>query len=235
MLVAAAFLLLQEAAVFYTLDTWKNEEGAGSRRGDGKQPIAEGRMVMRVIPLDNESQLKQLEPRDAAEMFRLIDSNRAYLRQWLPWVDYNVSVEDTAGFIAMKMEQHNNNQGTHYGIWHQGRLAGTLGVHRIDWFNKNTALGYWLAAPFQGRGLMTKAVAVYMDRLVFGSWGLERLAIQAATGNVRSRAIPERLGFQLEGVLRHIEFLNGRFVDHAVYSMLRSEWQARRKQWAKWI
>ena len=188
---------------------------------------------MRVIPMDRESQLKQLEPGDAVEMFWLIDTNRAYLRQWLPWLDYNVSVEDTAGFISMTMEQHNNNQGTHYGIWHRGRLAGTLGVHKIDWLNRNTTLGYWLAAPFQGRGLMTKAVTVYMDRLIFGSWGLERLTIQAATGNARSRAIPERLGFQLEGVLRRNEFLYDHFVDHAVYSMLRSEWQARRKETAK--
>lgn len=179
---------------------------------------------MRVLPMTEDSFLKQLEPGDASEMFWLIDTNRAYLRQWLPWLDYNTKVEDSAQFIAMTIDQHNNNQGTHYGIWYKGRLAGTLGVHNIDWINKKTSLGYWLGSQFQGRGLMTQAVVTYMDRLIFGSWKLERLTIQAATGNARSRAIPERLGFQLEGVMRRNEFLYDHYVDHAVYSMLRSEW-----------
>ncbi|TGV06666.1 N-acetyltransferase, partial [Mesorhizobium sp. M00.F.Ca.ET.186.01.1.1] len=56
---------------------------------------------------------------------------------------------------------------------------------------------------------------------------LEKITIQAATGNAKSRAIPERLGFQLEGILRRNEFLYDHFVDHAVYSMLKEEWQER--------
>lgn len=180
---------------------------------------------MRVIPMTEESYLKQLEPSDAQEMFWLTDTNRQYLREWLPWLDYTRTVEDTAGFIQMTINQHNNNQGTHYGIWYKGRLAGTLGVHNLDWINRKTSLGYWLGAQFQGHGLMTQAVVSYMDQLVFGSWGMEKLTIQAATENGKSRAIPERLGFQLEGVLRRNEFLYDHFVDHAVYSMLRSEWE----------
>lgn len=179
---------------------------------------------MRVLPMTEEAFLKQLEPSDAAEMFWLTDTNRAYLREWLPWLDYTRHVEDTAHFIAMTINQHNNNQGTHYGIWYRGRMAGTLGVHNLDWINKKTSLGYWLGAQYQGRGLMSMAVETYMDRLIFGSWGMEKVTIQAATGNAKSRAIPERLGFTLEGVLRQNEFLYDHYVDHAVYSMLRSEW-----------
>lgn len=179
---------------------------------------------MRKISMTEESYLKQLEPADTAEMFWLTDSNRSHLRKWLPWLDYTQRMEDTANFIQMTINQHNNNQGTHYGIWYKGRLAGTLGVHNLDWINKKTSLGYWLGAQFQGKGLMTDAVATYVDRLIFQSWGLEKVTIQAATENYKSRAIPERLGFQLEGILRRNEFLYDHYVDHAVYSLLRSEW-----------
>lgn len=181
---------------------------------------------MRRIPMRAGAHLKQLEPADAAEMYWLIDTNRTYLREWLPWLDYNQKVEDSASFIHSTIEQHNRNQGIHYGIWYHGRLAGTLGVHRIDWINKKTEIGYWLGAQFQGKGLMTEAVATYIDRLIFGSWDLEKVTIQAATGNFKSRAIPERLGFTLEGVLRRNEWLYDRFVDHAVYSLLSAEWRA---------
>jgi len=179
---------------------------------------------MRHIVMTEESYLKQLELADATEMFWLTDTNRAHLKQWLPWLDFTNRVEDTAGFIQMTINQHNNNQGTHYGIWFKGRLAGTLGVHNLDWINKKTSIGYWLGAGFQGNGLMTEAVAVYIDKLIFGSWGMEKVTIQAATENWKSRSIPERLGFQLEGVLRRNELLYDHYVDHAVYSLLREEW-----------
>ncbi|MED4908455.1 GNAT family protein [Brevibacillus centrosporus] len=180
---------------------------------------------MRRIRMTEDAVLRQLELADAEEMFWLTDTNRPYLREWLPWLDYTKRVEDTAQFIQMTINQHNNNQGTHYGIWYKGRLAGTLGVHNIDWINKKTTLGYWLGAQFQGNGLMTTAVAAYTDQLVFTSWGLEKITIMAATENYKSRSIPERLGFQLEGVLRRNEYLYDHFVDHAVYSLLRSEWK----------
>jgi ribosomal-protein-serine acetyltransferase len=54
---------------------------------------------------------------------------------------------------------------------------------------------------------------------------LNRVQINCNVENVRSRAIPEKLGFKLEGMLRQMEFVNGRFGDWAVYGMLRDEWE----------
>jgi ribosomal-protein-serine acetyltransferase len=180
---------------------------------------------MRFLRISPEAVLKQLELSDAPEMFQLTEENRSYLREWLPWVDSVQRVEDTERFIAFTIDQHARQQGIHYGIWYNGRLAGTLGVHGINWNNRRTEIGYWLAAKYQGKGLMTEAVAAYIDRLIFGEWKLQRVSINAATDNVKSRAIPERLGFRLEGILRCNEFLYNRYVDHAVYGLLASEWR----------
>lgn len=180
---------------------------------------------MDTIQLFDGAELKILTEEDTEAMFELIDQDRAYLRDWLPWIDSTREPANTRGFIEATIRLHEMNQGIHYGIWSEGLFAGTLGVHGVNWLNRNTTIGYWLGAGFQGKGLMTHAVYQYINRLVFGKWNLNRVQIAAGIQNTKSRAIPERLGFQLEGILRENECVNGRFVDHAVYGMLVSDWR----------
>jgi ribosomal-protein-serine acetyltransferase len=71
---------------------------------------------------------------------------------------------------------------------------------------------------------MTKTVSALLDH-AFDEWDLNRVEIHVATGNRRSRAIPERLGFQQEGVLRDYERVGDRYLDIVVYSLLARERQ----------
>jgi ribosomal-protein-serine acetyltransferase len=98
-----------------------------------------------------------------------------------------------------------------------------VGSHSIDWLNRRSSIGYWLARDEQGRGTMTEAVRAHLDH-AFGTWRLNRILIQAAVENARSRAIPERLGFREEGVLREVERVGDRMLDGVVYAMLAADW-----------
>jgi ribosomal-protein-serine acetyltransferase len=69
---------------------------------------------------------------------------------------------------------------------------------------------------------MTKTVSALLDH-AFGAWDLNRVEIHAGADNRKSRAIPERLGFQQEGVLRDYERVGDRYVDIVVYSLLARE------------
>ncbi|MNV95651.1 putative ribosomal N-acetyltransferase YdaF [compost metagenome] len=70
---------------------------------------------------------------------------------------------------------------------------------------------------------MTSACRVFIDYAML-EMELNRVEIRCATENLSSRAIPERLGFVLEGIVREAEKLPSGYVHHAVYGMLRREW-----------
>ena len=176
------------------------------------------------LQLDDAIELRILEKRDAEALFELTDSCRDYLRQWLPWVDDIRKIDDTKEFIAATLRQFASGDGAQAGIWSDGQLAGVIGHHYLDLQNKRTSLGYWLGESFQGRGIMTRCCRYFVNH-AFSQLGLHRVEIRCAVDNQKSRAIPERLGFELEGVLRHNEVLYERVVDHAVYSMLAEQWE----------
>jgi ribosomal-protein-serine acetyltransferase len=176
-----------------------------------------------IIPVDDEVELRILEEWDAPELFRLIERNRAYLREWLPWVDYETSVEDSRNFVRRCLQYYLDNEGFTMGIHYQDQLVGVIGYHRVEWPSRKVEIGYWLSADFQGKGIMTRACRAVV-RYAFEKLLLNRVTILCASGNLRSRAIPERLGFTQEGTLREAEWLYDHFVDLVVYSMLAREW-----------
>lgn len=174
--------------------------------------------------IDDDTELRLLENRHAEELFALTNQNREYLRKWLPWLDDNRSLEDSRAFITKSLIQYANNEGFPTGIWFKGALAGVIGYNKIEWSDRTASIGYWIGASFQGKGLVTRACRALIDH-AFNELGLNRVEIRCATGNKKSRAIPERIGFTQEGTARQAEWLYDHFVDHAVYGMLASEWR----------
>jgi ribosomal-protein-serine acetyltransferase len=176
--------------------------------------------------LNDRHSLRQLAPSDAAELFAVVEANREHLRRWLPWLDRTHSVADSRQFLADVKQQAENNHNLQAAILLDGRIVGVASYHRIDWQNRSTSIGYWLAANQEGHGLVTASCQVLVDH-AFASLNLHRLTITCATGNTRSRAIPPRLGFVHEGCQRDAEWLYDHFVDHEVYVQLQPEWEAR--------
>jgi ribosomal-protein-serine acetyltransferase len=170
-------------------------------------------------------EMRQFEPRDAETVFAVVERNREHLRQWLPWVDHSHSLEDIRQFILRVQAQFEADQGPNAGIWVEGVFAGNVGCHPISWANRNCSLGYWIDAAQQGKGVITRCCAAMLDYL-FEELRLHRVEIRCGTGNTRSGAIPERLGFTREGLLRQGEWVNGQWVDLVVWGMIEAEWRA---------
>lgn len=160
---------------------------------------------------------------DADELFRLTDTSRETLREWLPWVDATTKQEHSLGFIEGTLKANKEETGLTGAVIYQGKLAGAAGFNQLDWANRVGYIGYWLAPVAQGNGVMTQVCSELVD-YAFDTLTLNKVDIRAADKNRKSRAIPERLGFVKEGQIRQAEWLYDHYVDHVVYGMLKDEW-----------
>ena len=169
--------------------------------------------------------IRLFEEHHADVLYQLIDRNRPSLREWLPWLDWSHTPADTAAHIRQSQERYKESNGFSAGIWIADNLAGAIGVHAVDSLHRSSSIGYWLSGDFRGGGVMTQACYAVVGA-AFDQYRLHRIEIRCTTGNKKSWAIAERLGFSYEGTLREAEWLYDHFVDLKVYSMLEQDWQA---------
>ncbi len=177
------------------------------------------------ITIDEHFKLKLPDESQTDEIYRLVMENYDHLHRWLLWCDEkydrdsvksyieqaNFSLEVPGGQLSLMIEE-------------DGRPIGGAGIHGIDAENRSAEMGYWIGEKHSGKGIVTRS-AIALLRYGFESMKLNRMAIKCVPENERSRAIPERLGFVFENIEREAGWLHDRFVDHAVYSMLASEWK----------
>ncbi|MBM7703960.1 GNAT family N-acetyltransferase [Metabacillus iocasae] len=175
------------------------------------------------LKINDELKLRLVEHEDAISLTELINESRDYLRSWLPWVDGIQHASDYDDIIPQWYNQYLDNQGFQAVIVYQNQIVGMVGFHGINWANQSTSIGYWIGERFQNKGIMTKSVVTCLS-YAFAILGLHRVEIRCGVNNVKSRAIPERLGFTHEGTARDGEYLYNHYHDLAIYSLLSHEW-----------
>ncbi|MGE7695182.1 GNAT family N-acetyltransferase [Lysinibacillus sp. NPDC094177] len=176
------------------------------------------------ITINPDLSLRTVELEDANTVFALTDASRAYLREWLPWLDFTKEIADTTAYIEGCIKGYKAKSSLSLVIIFRNEIVGIAGFNTINHSNKIAAIGYWLSEGAQGHGIMTKTVQALLQ-YAFGDLQLNKVEIRAAVGNAKSRAIPERLGFTKEGTIRAAEWLYDHYVDHVAYGMLASEWK----------
>ncbi|MFC4801997.1 GNAT family N-acetyltransferase [Neobacillus sp. GCM10023253] len=179
---------------------------------------------MFTLKADHEIELLVFQRQHALQLYQLVEDNRDHLRTWLPWVDSMTTPYQFETVIPHWLNQLAEGTACNLGILYKGRLVGSIGLHQIDWYNKMASIGYYLAKDAEGHGIMIRSVHAVLN-YAFLDLGLNRIEIRCGVKNIRSRAIPEKLRFRKEGLLRDGEHLNGYFHDIIVYSMLAREWQ----------
>lgn len=167
----------------------------------------------------------------AQQYFEIIQRDRDYLSEWMPWPMYAEDEEFFRAFIRRALHDYADGKSLTCAILLNQQVVGNISFNTINHDLKKVEIGYWLSAQHQGQGIVTQSVAKLID-IAFIELGMEKVQIAAATGNQRSRKICERLGFSLEGIITRAENLNGKVVDHAVYGLGREQWANSNKRTA---
>lgn len=162
--------------------------------------------------------LDSLRVQHAEQLFQLIHSSRSHLYPWLPWLKRIHSLQDTAAFIHRLIAE----RGPQFVISVDDRLCGGVGFYCLDKTQKKATVGYWLGVEYVGQGIMTDALR-HLCGYGFSHLNLDKIEVRCAAQNASSRKVPERLGFFYEGVQHKAEWLSDRYVDHAIYSVLKEE------------
>lgn len=170
--------------------------------------------------MDSNIDLRLLELSDASDFFELMDSQREYFEQWLPFVQYIQNLNDSIAFVQSIVETSPEQNEFAFTIRKDDQLIGLIGIKPIDTVNKKTEIGYWLSQKEQNQGIMTQSVEKICN-FAFEQLALHRITIKCAVDNERSKRIPQRLGFTFEGVERQSELVSGTtYRDLEVYSKL---------------
>ncbi len=168
--------------------------------------------------------LEPLELADTGEIWEVIDGSRQHLQRWLPWVPYNDSEEASQRFASASTSDWDSGRALRFIIRDKlnRRLLGLLGFDNCIHLHRSCDLGYWLRKDACGFGYMTEAASACL-RFGFQRAGIHRVRCAAATTNYASLSVITRLNFHFEGVARQAEFVDSRWLDHAVFSKLATD------------
>lgn len=126
------------------------------------------------------------------EQLALITGSLEHIGAWMIWATHGYDADDSAEYLARTERQWDEGETFDYAIYSAGELAGGCGLMRRP---GGREIGYWLGSAFTGRGLVTRAVTLLTAEAFRRGAGY--VEIKHDELNVRSGAVPARLGFTL--------------------------------------
>jgi len=165
--------------------------------------------------------LRKHSPDDAARMFACVDRDRARLSKYLPWVPTMRTLQDEVEYVRHTHLMWKELKEFDYSIvTDAGHYVGNIGAHTVHWESERCEIGYWIAAGFEGRGLLSSALRA-LEKALFES-GFRRIEIRCLAENTRSVAVAERNSYVLEGTLRARTKMGDRYLDELIFAKLRT-------------
>ena len=165
--------------------------------------------------------LRPFQPGDTDAVF-------AYWQSDASWAQFNASVpedferEDAENFVAT-MCQRDRAMAPNWAMLINDVVVGVVSL-TFEQDCRLAVIGYGVHGELRGQGLSARAAAIVISAAFEHYAGLRKIRAHTDADNVASMRVLEKLGSSHEGTLRQNQFAKGRFVDEAVYGLLREEW-----------
>ncbi|MEH7356914.1 GNAT family N-acetyltransferase [Neobacillus drentensis] len=143
-------------------------------------------------------------PGDGKAVYAAMQASLNELKPWMPWAHREQTELDVEANMRDAHAKFLTREDLRLHIFHKetGEFIGSSGLHRINWYVPKFEIGYWIDTRYSGNGYITEA-AKAITEFAFKELKARRVEIRCDYKNSKSRAIPEKLGFTLEGILNN--------------------------------
>jgi len=167
------------------------------------------------------------EPKDAPLLKEAAEQSREHLLPWMPWAAH-IESDTLQGYIERLRHfrgQFDLGQDFVYAIFNldETRVLGGCGLHtRIG--EGAREIGYWIHADFINQGLATE-ISAALTKVAFEIVKVNRVEIHCDPQNIRSAAVPKKLGFNLEAILKkRVKLSDDEWRDAMIWSIFADEY-----------
>lgn len=148
--------------------------------------------------------IRMPRPGDGKAVYEAIVESIEDLKPWLAFANDEQTDQKTEENLREAIIQYLKRDDLRLLVFlkETGEFVASSGLHRIDWSVPKFEIGYWICSTMSGQGYITEAVEG-ITRFAMQELGAKRIEIRCDSNNWKSRRVPERLGFILEGVLKN--------------------------------
>jgi len=165
--------------------------------------------------------MRKITLNDANDMFEYAADPQ--VSEYTMWSTHG-SIEETKYFLKSLLKMYKRRELVDWGIVHKAekKLIGTCGYVEWSMTHSRGEIGYVLDRKYWNQGYMSEAVNAIME-FGFREMLLNRIEAKCEVHNIGSARVMEKVGMQLEGILRQQLFVKGRYWDLKIYSILRDD------------
>ncbi len=164
--------------------------------------------ILRNVPSELKTRNLTLRcPRegDGTVVFDAVLETLDDLRKWpasLPWSLIEPSIEESEKFCRTAQAQFINRTSLSYLAFDSaGKLVASVGLHDINWKVPKFELGFWCRSSSHRKGVASESAEALL-KLAFHELNARRVEALSDEMNLASRGVCERIGMQLEGIMR---------------------------------
>jgi ribosomal-protein-serine acetyltransferase len=174
--------------------------------------LTDGRITLRAPTLD-----------DATLHHDAVLESLAEVAAWLDWAHEGYRVDESRSFIERAIAGRESGDMYEFFVFDDaGTFVGGCGLNRMDLRFLKCNLGYWVRSAEAGRGVASAATRL-LATFGFSQLGLQRIEIIAATTNLASQRVAEKVGAVREGILRNGIRFRDHNIDAAIFSLIPSD------------